>query len=135
MQYIFTNIKTNIRGRDKVCVLLFLNCVTVLHFLVSMVYVCVLSVFLADPEELCGSDGSRVSACALSGPKTHDALLQRAQAAEERARRSEEALARAMEDLHKLRSVTFLYLYVFLEQLVMIMLICLSLVSPVIFFF
>uniref|UniRef100_A0A672Y896 Protein arginine N-methyltransferase 3 n=1 Tax=Sphaeramia orbicularis TaxID=375764 RepID=A0A672Y896_9TELE len=37
-----------------------------------------------------------------SGP-SHDALLQRTQAAEERAQRSEEALARAMEDLHKLK--------------------------------
>ncbi|XP_026234669.1 protein arginine N-methyltransferase 3 isoform X1 [Anabas testudineus] len=56
-----------------------------------------------DPEELCGSEAARVAACPLSEPKTHDALLQRAQAAEERARLSEEALARAMDDLHKLR--------------------------------
>ncbi|KAF3686740.1 Protein arginine N-methyltransferase 3 [Channa argus] len=56
-----------------------------------------------DLEELCGSEESRVSACSSSGPESHDALLQRAQAAEERAHRSEEALARAMDDLHKLR--------------------------------
>ncbi|XP_071345586.1 protein arginine N-methyltransferase 3 [Trachinotus anak] len=55
-----------------------------------------------DPEELCGI-GSGVSACPLSGAGSHDALLQRAQAAEERARLSEEALSRAMEDLHKLK--------------------------------
>ncbi|XP_030579979.1 protein arginine N-methyltransferase 3 [Archocentrus centrarchus] len=49
----------------------------------------------ADPEELCGSDGPRAEG--------HGALLHRAQAAEERARCSEEALARAMDDLHKLK--------------------------------
>lgn len=69
------------------------------------------SVSLADPEELCGGEGSSLSACQSSG--AHDALLQRAQAAEERARRSEEALARAMEDLHKLKSVTFLHFLFF----------------------
>uniref|UniRef100_H3CW52 type I protein arginine methyltransferase n=1 Tax=Tetraodon nigroviridis TaxID=99883 RepID=H3CW52_TETNG len=53
-----------------------------------------------DLEELCGEDGFDPS---VHSPGTHDALLQRAQAAEERARRSEEALARAMEDLHKLK--------------------------------
>lgn len=37
---------------------------------------------------------------------TQSALLQRATAAEERAQRSEEALSRAMDDLHKLKSVT-----------------------------
>lgn len=62
--------------------------------------------FLADPEELCGGEASSLSECQSSG--AHDALLQRAQAAEERARRSEEALARAMEDLHKLKSVMVL---------------------------
>ncbi|XP_074522710.1 protein arginine N-methyltransferase 3 [Halichoeres trimaculatus] len=51
-----------------------------------------------DPEELCGAEGS-----IQSGAESHDALLQRAQTAEERARRSEEALARAMDDLHKLK--------------------------------
>ncbi|XP_068596576.1 protein arginine N-methyltransferase 3 [Brachionichthys hirsutus] len=56
-----------------------------------------------DPEELCGGGGSVLSAHRPSGPESHDALLQRARAAEERARRSEEALARAMEDLHKLK--------------------------------
>lgn len=35
--------------------------------------------------------------------RSSDALLQRAQAAEERAQRTEEALARAMDDLHKLK--------------------------------
>lgn len=69
---------------------------------------CPTSVFLADPEELCAGEGSNLSVCQLSG--THNALLQRAQAAEERARCSEEALARAMEDLHKLKSVSFLHL-------------------------
>lgn len=57
----------------------------------------------ADPEELCGDDKSNLS---VQSSGTHDALLQRAQASEERARRSEEALARAMEDLHRLKSVT-----------------------------
>ncbi|KAM9409590.1 protein arginine N-methyltransferase 3 isoform 2-T2 [Pholidichthys leucotaenia] len=52
-----------------------------------------------DPEELCGMEGS----CLLSGSQPHDALLHRAQAAEERARQSEEALARALHDLHKLK--------------------------------
>lgn len=60
--------------------------------------------FLSDPEELCGSEGS----CLASGADPHNALVHRAQAAEERARSSEEALARAMDDLHKLKSVTFL---------------------------
>ncbi|TNM90768.1 hypothetical protein fugu_003057 [Takifugu bimaculatus] len=54
-----------------------------------------------DPEELCGDNESNLS---VPSPGTPDALLQRAQAAEERARRSEEALARAMEDLHTLKS-------------------------------
>lgn len=53
-----------------------------------------------DPEELCGIDAS---ASRSSGVSSHDALLQRVLAAEERARRSEEALSRAMDDLHKLR--------------------------------
>ncbi|XP_029946360.1 protein arginine N-methyltransferase 3 isoform X2 [Salarias fasciatus] len=53
-----------------------------------------------DPEELCGSEGSCLSS---SGAESHDALLRRTQAAEERARCSEEALARAMDDLHKLK--------------------------------
>ncbi|XP_055363467.1 protein arginine N-methyltransferase 3 isoform X2 [Betta splendens] len=50
----------------------------------------------ADPEELCGSEGS----------ESHDALLQRAHPTEERVRRAEEALARATEDLHKLQILT-----------------------------
>lgn len=68
-----------------------------------------LSVFLTDPEELCGTVGSSLS----SGTESHNALLQRAQAAEEKARCSGEALARAMDDLHKLKSVTFLRFPVF----------------------
>lgn len=60
---------------------------------------------LADPEELCSCEGSSRPTCQSSGAGSHDALLQRAQAAEERARLSEEALARAMDDLHKLKSV------------------------------
>ncbi|XP_034725079.1 protein arginine N-methyltransferase 3 isoform X2 [Etheostoma cragini] len=54
-----------------------------------------------DPEELC--EGSSLSMCPSSGAESHDALQQRTQAAEERARSSEEALARAMDDLHKLK--------------------------------
>ncbi|KAM9766083.1 protein arginine N-methyltransferase 3 [Menidia menidia] len=57
----------------------------------------------ADPEELCGSEGVCLPACPSSRAESHDALLHRAQAAEDRARGSEEALARAMEDLHKLK--------------------------------
>ncbi|TMS12838.1 Protein arginine N-methyltransferase 3 [Larimichthys crocea] len=56
-----------------------------------------------DPEELCGCEGSSRPTCQSSGAGSHDALLQRAQAAEERARLSEDALARAMDDLHKLK--------------------------------
>lgn len=72
-----------------------------------------LSVFMADPEELCGRESS-LSACPSSGAESHNAVLQRAQAAEERACRSEEALARAMDDLHKLKSVMFLHFHLFL---------------------
>lgn len=57
-------------------------------------------VFPADPEELCAGEGLNQG---LLPTGNHNALLQRAQAAEERARLSEEALARAMDDLHKLR--------------------------------
>ncbi|KAM7015313.1 protein arginine N-methyltransferase 3 [Tautogolabrus adspersus] len=56
-----------------------------------------------DPEELCSVGGSVLSTCPSSGAESHNAVLQRAQAAEERARHSEEALARAMDDLHKLK--------------------------------
>lgn len=66
-----------------------------------------LCVFLTDPEELCGDEGSSSLTWQSSGAGSHDALLHRAQAAEERARRSEEALARAMDDLHKLKSGSF----------------------------
>lgn len=62
--------------------------------------------FLADPEELCDSERPGLSTCQSSGAESHNALHRRAQAAEERACRSEEALARAMDDLHKLKSVT-----------------------------
>lgn len=72
--------------------------------------------FLADPEELCGMEGSSSSACQLSGAGSHDAILQRAQAAEEKARLSEEALSRAMDDLHKLKSVTILHFYAFYKN-------------------
>ncbi|KAM4592573.1 protein arginine N-methyltransferase 3 [Odontesthes bonariensis] len=54
-----------------------------------------------DLEELCGSVCS--STCSSSRTESYDVLLHRSQAAEERARCSEEALARAMEDLHKLK--------------------------------
>ncbi|KAK5874364.1 hypothetical protein PBY51_019313 [Eleginops maclovinus] len=47
-----------------------------------------------DPEDLC--EGSSLTACHSSGAKSHDAQEQRVQAAEE-------ALARAMDDLHKLK--------------------------------
>ncbi|XP_047437520.1 protein arginine N-methyltransferase 3 [Mugil cephalus] len=57
----------------------------------------------ADPEELCGIEGPCSSTCHSSTAESQDALLHRAQAAEERARSSEEALARAMDDLHKLK--------------------------------
>ncbi|XP_075890192.1 protein arginine N-methyltransferase 3 isoform X2 [Nelusetta ayraudi] len=53
-----------------------------------------------DPEELCAGEGLNQG---LLPTGNQYALLQRAQAAEERARLSEEALARAMDDLHKLR--------------------------------
>ncbi|XP_058486328.1 protein arginine N-methyltransferase 3 [Solea solea] len=56
-----------------------------------------------DPDELCGTEVSSVPLCPLSGDGSHNTLLQRAQAAEERARLSEEALSRAMDDLHKLK--------------------------------
>ncbi|XP_076003137.1 protein arginine N-methyltransferase 3 [Genypterus blacodes] len=52
-----------------------------------------------DPEELCDIEGPVPPA----GVRSHDALLQRARAAEDRARQSEETLARAMDDLHKLK--------------------------------
>uniref|UniRef100_A0A8C9YVU0 Protein arginine N-methyltransferase 3 n=1 Tax=Sander lucioperca TaxID=283035 RepID=A0A8C9YVU0_SANLU len=68
----------------------------------TSLFVFPLSVFLADPEELC--EGSSLSTCPSSGAQSHDALQQRAHVAEERARSSEEALARAMDDLHKLKS-------------------------------
>lgn len=68
-------------------------------------------VFLADPEELCDSERPGLSTCQSSGAESHDALHRRAQAAEERACRSEEALARAMDDLHKLKSVTLRCLF------------------------
>ncbi|XP_044048095.1 protein arginine N-methyltransferase 3 isoform X1 [Siniperca chuatsi] len=56
-----------------------------------------------DPEEICGNEGSSLLTSPSSVAESHNALLQRAQAAEERARCSEEALARAMDDLHKLK--------------------------------
>lgn len=65
-------------------------------------YRCI-TAFPADPEELCAGEGSNQGSLAGGA---HNALLQRAQAAEERARLSEEALARAMDDLHKLRSAS-----------------------------
>jgi len=66
-------------------------------------------VFLADPEELCEDAG--LSVCSSSGAQSHDALQQRTHAAEERASTSEQALTRAMDDLHKLKSVVFLHLF------------------------
>uniref|UniRef100_A0A8C6WIB9 Protein arginine N-methyltransferase 3 n=1 Tax=Neogobius melanostomus TaxID=47308 RepID=A0A8C6WIB9_9GOBI len=54
-----------------------------------------------DPEELSALDPSAQSGQAAGN--SHDALLQRALAAEERAARAEEALSRAMDDLHKLK--------------------------------
>ncbi|KAM4743818.1 LOW QUALITY PROTEIN: protein arginine N-methyltransferase 3 [Anableps anableps] len=57
------------------------------------------SLLQTDLEELCGRDDM----CSSSRGEPHDELLRRAQAAEDRAQRSEEALTRAMEDLHKLK--------------------------------
>nr|XP_040017215.1 protein arginine N-methyltransferase 3 isoform X1 [Gasterosteus aculeatus aculeatus] len=54
-----------------------------------------------DPEELC--EDSSLWTGPSSGAESHDALQRRAQAAEDRARSSEEALTRAMDDLHKLK--------------------------------
>uniref|UniRef100_A0A8C3B133 type I protein arginine methyltransferase n=1 Tax=Cyclopterus lumpus TaxID=8103 RepID=A0A8C3B133_CYCLU len=54
-----------------------------------------------DPEELC--EDLSLSVCPSFRAESHDALQQRAQAAEERASTSEQALARAMDDLHKLK--------------------------------
>ncbi|KAL6113532.1 prmt3 [Pungitius sinensis] len=54
-----------------------------------------------DPEELC--EDSSLLTGPSSGPESHDALQRRVQAAEERAHSSEEALTRAMDDLHKLK--------------------------------
>ncbi|TNN58910.1 Protein arginine N-methyltransferase 3 [Liparis tanakae] len=54
-----------------------------------------------DPEELC--EDASLPVCSSSGAQSHDALQQRAQAAEERASTSEQALTRAMDDLHKLK--------------------------------
>lgn len=62
-----------------------------------------ITAFPSDPEELSAGEGSNQGSLPAG---THNALLQRAQAAEERARLSEEALARAMDDLHKLRSAS-----------------------------
>ena len=49
-----------------------------------------------DPEELCGAEGE-----GQSGP------VSGAQATEDRVQRAEEAQARAMDDLHKLKLVQF----------------------------
>ncbi|XP_056268600.1 protein arginine N-methyltransferase 3 [Pseudoliparis swirei] len=54
-----------------------------------------------DPEELC--EDASLSVCSSSGAQSHDALQQRTHAAEERASTSEQALTRAMDDLHKLK--------------------------------
>uniref|UniRef100_A0AAV2LL55 type I protein arginine methyltransferase n=1 Tax=Knipowitschia caucasica TaxID=637954 RepID=A0AAV2LL55_KNICA len=51
-----------------------------------------------DPEELCS-----ISPASPTSPSPHHALLQRASEAEERAKRAEEALSRATDDLHQLR--------------------------------
>ena len=64
----------------------------------SIMCLCVPSV--SDLEDLCGVEAMVVGQSC--GGQAAD-LLQRAQQAEERALRSEEALARAMEDLHKLK--------------------------------
>ena len=61
-----------------------------------------------DPEELCGGDGEGPPPGPVSGAPDLSAVLQRAQAAEDRAQRAEEALARAMDDLHKLKFVLLL---------------------------
>ncbi|CAL8404836.1 unnamed protein product [Boreogadus saida] len=56
-----------------------------------------------DPEELCGGDGEGPAQGPVPGAPDQGAMLQRAQSAEDRAQRAEEALARAMDDLHKLK--------------------------------
>ncbi|XP_055010363.1 protein arginine N-methyltransferase 3-like [Boleophthalmus pectinirostris] len=58
-------------------------------------------VLTSHPEELCAF--APPSCSRGPAPSSHDALLQRAIEAEERARRAEEALTRATDDLHKLR--------------------------------
>lgn len=75
------------------------HCVEPLTLYIS---VCPLLCFLPDPEELC--EDSSLWTGPSSGAESHDALQRRAQAAEDRARSSEEALTRAMDDLHKLKS-------------------------------
>uniref|UniRef100_A0A3B5QTD1 type I protein arginine methyltransferase n=1 Tax=Xiphophorus maculatus TaxID=8083 RepID=A0A3B5QTD1_XIPMA len=52
-----------------------------------------------DPEELCGTEDT----CSSSRGDSHDELPCRALTVEERAQRSEEAVARLMEDVHKLK--------------------------------
>ncbi|KAK6472558.1 protein arginine N-methyltransferase 3 [Huso huso] len=58
-----------------------------------------------DVEELWESQTQEVQACDQSGngSPAQAALLQRAQNAEDKARKAEEALARALEDLHKIK--------------------------------
>ncbi len=63
-----------------------------------MLLACVLS----DVEEL--SEAAAVTLSPAAGDQG-SLLLQRARQAEDRAQRAEEALARAMDDLHKLKSV------------------------------
>lgn len=66
---------------------------------ISLLCVCV-PLSISDLEELCDAEVMVVGQSC--GGQAAD-LLRRAQQAEERALRSEEALARAMEDLHKLK--------------------------------
>ncbi|XP_056134756.1 protein arginine N-methyltransferase 3 isoform X2 [Lampris incognitus] len=56
-----------------------------------------------DLEELCGSEGTGPFPVPSSGAPSYGVLLQRDQTAEERVQRAEDALARAMDDLHKLK--------------------------------
>ncbi|KAG7473683.1 hypothetical protein MATL_G00098450 [Megalops atlanticus] len=59
-----------------------------------------------DLEELCGAEvEGDVEVAEPSSSHFHSALLQRAEQAEQRALQTEEALARAMEDLHRLKQL------------------------------
>uniref|UniRef100_A0A8C7XLB8 type I protein arginine methyltransferase n=1 Tax=Oryzias sinensis TaxID=183150 RepID=A0A8C7XLB8_9TELE len=76
---------------------------TVSSFLLHQIQTLTSRTFFLSVSELLSSDVPCISACPSSRTESYNALLLRAQTAEERARSSEEALSRAMEDLHKLK--------------------------------